>query len=103
MAKSRKRTIKRKVVSKEEPEVHREVHDTDNPRILHATGVPMVYVEKGITKNMGDFNSARVTVGISLPIDYTDAELLKAKKTISVIDKIVVSRLEKEMEDLFED
>jgi hypothetical protein len=96
--KSRKRTS---------PDLHEEsssdMHDASSTsRILNASGVPTVYVEKGVTKNMGDFNSARVTVGMSLPIDYTPEELAKAKKAIVVIDALVVAHLETEIEKLFD-
>lgn len=85
-----------------EPEVSKEYLDTGSPRTLIANGVPCVYVEKGVTKNMGDYNSARVTIGMMLPIDYTPEELAKAKKAISIANEIIENRLEKEVEVLLE-
>lgn len=76
--------------------------DVGSPRTLLANGVPCVYVEKGVTKNMGEYNSARVTIGMMLPIDYTTEDLKNAEKAISVIDKIIVKRLEAEVDELLE-
>lgn len=59
-----------------------------------------VYMEKGVTKNMGDFNSARVTVGMELPIDFTPEELKAAKKAIRVIDEEITNELEAQVAEM---
>lgn len=88
----------------EEPVTPKEKFDEiGSPRTAKVNGVPCVYVEKGVTKNMGDYNSAKVTIGMMLPLDYTPEDLKKAEKAISVIDKIIVARLEAEVDELLED
>lgn len=59
-----------------------------------------VYLEKSVTKNLGDFNSAKITVGISLPLYYTPEMLEEAKKTIAVLDEIVTKELDSQVEQL---
>jgi len=59
-----------------------------------------VYVEKGVTKNMGDFNSARVTVGVTLNINPTKAEIAEAKATITVVTEMLDTELERQVSEL---
>lgn len=88
----------------DEPEVTKEKFDViGSPKKAMVTGVPCVSVEKGVTKNMGDYNSAKVTIGMMLPLDYTPEDLKKAEKAISVIDKIIVQRLEDEVSELLDE
>jgi hypothetical protein len=63
----------------------------------------MVYLEKGVTKSMGEYQFAKVTVGLSIPINYSEEELAEAKKTIRVLDKIVTKEIEKQLDALFEE
>lgn len=57
-----------------------------------------VYVEKSVTKNMGDYNSIKVTVGTSLPVNPTDQEILDAKNTakrvVEVVDRVLVKEVD---------
>lgn len=57
-----------------------------------------VYVEKSVTKNMGDYNSAKIVVGVTLPINPTKEILAEAKRTIDVavelVDKEVTTQVE---------
>jgi hypothetical protein len=63
----------------------------------------MVYIEKGVTKSMGDYQFAKVTIGLSLPINYSEDDLAEAKRTIKVLDKIVTKELEKQVDSLFDE
>jgi hypothetical protein len=72
------------------------------PRQEEHTQQGMVYLEKGVTKSMGEFQFAKVTVGMSLPINYSEADLEEAKKSIRVIDKVITKELEKQVDALFE-
>lgn len=69
----------------------------DHYRDTKTIGAGSVYIEKGVTKNMGDFNSARVTVAMTLPINYTPEELEEAKKTLKIVDEIVTDELESQV------
>jgi len=62
----------------------------------------VVYIEKALTKNMGKFNSARIAVGMTLPINFTEDDVVQAKRTARKLTTLVDERLEKEFEDLFE-
>ena len=62
-----------------------------------------VYVEKTITKNIGDHNFAKVTVGVQVPIDPTEEDLAAAANTIAVAVEVVDEALEIELERLLED
>ena len=62
-----------------------------------------VYVEKGVTKNMGDFNSARVTIGVTLPINPTESEIKDAVKTISIANKLIDEEMESQIDAMLKD
>lgn len=95
---------RKRSVEKDEPDAPTDkIIDLGTSKAAITNGVPCVYFEKGVTKNMGDYNSARVTIGMLLPINYTDADLKAAKKAIDVMDRIIVERLEQEVEDLIDD
>lgn len=47
-----------------------------------------IYIEKGVTKNMGDYNSARVTVGIKLSFGETNFEATKRAANKAVDDEL---------------
>lgn len=59
-----------------------------------------VYMEKSVTKNMGDYNSAKVTVGITLPINFTPEHTKNVKATIELIDKVLNDELESQIKDM---
>lgn len=60
----------------------------------------MVTVQKSVTKNMGDYNSARVEIGVTLPINYTPEDLKQAAKAIKAADKLVTEEVETQVADL---
>lgn len=62
-----------------------------------------IYYEKSVTKNMGNYESAKVTVGVTLPIKPTDEEVGLIKETIELGDEIVTSELEVQLKELMDD
>lgn len=66
-------------------------------------GVNNVYYEKSVTKNLGNYESAKVTVGVTLPISPTDEEVALIKETLEIGDEIVTKELEIQLKELIED
>lgn len=62
-----------------------------------------VYYEKSITKNMGNYESAKITVGVTLPIKPTKEEIALFKETFEIGDEIVTKELEIQIADLMGD
>lgn len=66
------------------------------PAFAGPTGT--VTVEGGITRNMGDFNSVRVRVAVTLPCYPEDSEIRRAYEHGSVmIDELLPMELDKAM------
>lgn len=61
-----------------------------------------VYYEKSVTKNLGNYESAKVTVGVTLPIQPTDEEVALIKKTLEIGDEIVTKELEIQLKELID-
>lgn len=61
-----------------------------------------IYYEKSVTKNLGNYESAKVTVGVTLPICPTKSELAEIQETIEVGDEIVTKELEIQVKELLE-
>ena len=61
-----------------------------------------VYYEKSVTKNLGNYESAKVTVGVTLPIEPTDEEVALIRKTLEVGDRIVTEELEIQLKELLD-
>lgn len=59
-----------------------------------------VYYEKSVTKNLGNYESAKVTVGVTLPIEPTEEEVALVKRTLEVGDEIVTAELEVQLKEL---
>lgn len=62
-----------------------------------------VYYEKSVTKNLGNYESAKVTVGVTLPIQPTDEEVALIRETLEVGDEIVTKELEIQLKELIDD
>lgn len=62
-----------------------------------------IYYEKSVTKNLGNYESAKVTVGVTLPIQPTDEEVTLIKKTLEIGDEIVTKELEIQLKELIDD
>ena len=61
-----------------------------------------IYYEKSVTKNLGNYESAKVTVGVTLPINPSDEEIAEIKKTIEIGDNIVTDELEVQLKELID-
>lgn len=61
-----------------------------------------VYYEKSLTKNLGNYESAKVTVGVSLPVSPTKDDVAAVKKTLEVADEIVTEELEIQLKELID-
>lgn len=61
-----------------------------------------VYYEKSVTKNLGNYESAKVTVGVTLPISPTEDEVAVITETLEVADEIVTKELEIQLKELLE-
>ena len=62
-----------------------------------------IYYEKSVTKNLGNYESAKVTVGVTLPIQPTAEEVALIKKTLEIGDEIVTKELEIQLKELIDD
>ena len=78
------------------------VAETTTEKPARVIAPASIYLEKSVTKNLGKFNSAKVTVGITLPVDYTDAMLAKVQEAIDVAVDIVDERIADEVSVLEE-
>jgi hypothetical protein len=70
---------------------------TPKPATIPESNNGTVTIEKGVTKNLGDYNSARIAVSITLPIDYTPEHLDAAKRTIVVINEVIDEEIENQV------
>ena len=61
-----------------------------------------VYMEKSVTKNMGDYNSAKVTVGATLPINPTFDEIEQVKKTLVKASEILDEEIAVQVKEMME-
>jgi uncharacterized alkaline shock family protein YloU len=65
-----------------------------------STAPARVRFSKGVTKNMGDYNSARVDVTIEADVNIDVATIGAIEVTISRLDEMVTKELEKQVNDL---
>ena len=61
-----------------------------------------IYYEKSVTKNLGNYESAKVTVGVTLPINPSDEEIAEIKKTLEIGENIVTDELEVQLKELID-
>ena len=66
-------------------------------------GRSYIYYEKSVTKNLGNYESARVTVGVSLPIQPTADEVALIESTFEIGDELVTKELEIQLKELVAD
>lgn len=67
---------------------------------MEVRSVCSVYYEKSVTKNLGNYESAKVTVGVTLPVNPTKNELTSIKETIKLGDDIVSDELALQVTEL---
>lgn len=77
---------------------------TDSPSTVKTLrdGSCTVYYEKSLTKNLGNYESAKITVGVTLPVSPTAEEIAVIKDTLEVGDEIVTQELEVQLKELVE-
>lgn len=85
------------------PAVAKKLDDTSHVVKELRDGRSSIYYEKSVTKNMGNYESAKVTVGVTLPIQPTDDEVALVTETLEVADEIVTKELEVQLKELVED
>lgn len=61
-----------------------------------------IYYEKSVTKNLGNYESAKITVGVTLPIKPTKEEIALINETLEIGDEIVTRELEVQLKELIE-
>ena len=61
-----------------------------------------IYYDKSVTKNLGNYESAKVTVGVTLPINPSGEEIAEIKKTLEIGDNIVTDELEVQLKELID-
>ena len=61
-----------------------------------------VTYEKSLTKNLGNYESAKITVAVTLPVNPSPEEIKVIKKTLEVADAIVTEELEVQVKELVE-
>lgn len=59
-----------------------------------------VTIEKGFTKNIGDFSSARISVRMTLPLGFTDEDVTEAKRTIKKVNSVIDLELNNQADEL---
>lgn len=59
-----------------------------------------VTIQKSVTQSMGDGNFVKIQVGLTLPVNYTAADLKKVEAAFSVADEVVEEKLVELMEGL---
>ena len=59
-----------------------------------------VYLEKSITKNLGDYNSAKITVGITVQVNPTPEELKEVTKTLEVLNVFLDKEIDEQVKSL---
>ena len=78
-----------------------ETKSTDSVKELRS-GNCTIYYEKSLTKNLGNYESAKITVGVTLPVSPTADEIAVIKDTLEVGDEIVTKELEIQLKELVE-
>lgn len=59
-----------------------------------------VYYEKSVTKNLGNYESAKVTVGVTLPLDPKEDTIASIKRTLEIADQVITEELEIQIKEL---
>lgn len=85
------------------PKTSKPATDRPAPVVTLREGNCNVYYEKSVTKNMGNYESAKITVGVTLPVSPSEEEVAAIKSTIELGDEIVTAELEVQLKELMED
>lgn len=60
-----------------------------------------VYMEKSVTKNLGDYNSAKITVGVTVGVNPTKEEMKAVAATIADVSNFLDAEMEEQIKSLF--
>jgi len=61
-----------------------------------------VTFSKGMTKSLGDFSSARITVSMTLPIYHTEEDVEAARKSMRKCVQLVDEEFDAQVEEVLE-
>lgn len=75
-------------------------NNTKSVKRNESDSAAFVEIEKGFTKNMGDFNSAKVSVRVRLPLNPTREDFASVKATIRKVETIVESEITTQLAQL---
>lgn len=70
---------------------------TDVRDALPANNGGVVRIEKSFTKNLENYESAKITIGVSLPVSPSAADLKDVQKTIEILNEIVDAEMENQI------
>ena len=63
-------------------------------------GKTSVSYRMSYTKNLGNYESIKIEVGVELPLDIDDSTLTKVDELLVVAKKVVVDRLDSDLKDI---
>ena len=63
-------------------------------------GKTSVSYRMSYTKNLGNFESIKIEVGVEIPLDIDDSTLTKVSDLLVVAKKVVVDRLDSDLKDI---
>lgn len=63
-------------------------------------GKTSVSYRMSYTKNLGNYESIKIEVGVELPLDIDDSTLTKVDELLVVAKKVVVDRLDSDLTDI---
>ena len=63
-------------------------------------GKTSVSYRMSYTKNLGNYESLKIEVGVEIPLDIDDSTLTKVSDLLVVAKKVVVDRLDSDLKDL---
>lgn len=63
-------------------------------------GKTSVSYRMSYTKNLGNFESIKIEVGVEIPLEIDDSTLTKVSDLLVVAKKVVVDRLDSDLKDI---
>lgn len=63
-------------------------------------GKTSVSYRMSYTKNLGNYESIKIEVGVEIPLDIDDSTLTKVDELLVVAKKVVVDRLDSDLKDI---
>jgi hypothetical protein len=61
-----------------------------------------IYYEKSLTKNLGNYESAKITVGVSLPLENPHLYKGAVQTALEIADDLVTGELEIQVKEITE-